>query len=556
MPAKLTLDDCHKYAAAMDGYCWSKDYIDTKTLMLWKCKNPSHAPWEAPLGNLKYQESWCPACAGVKKHSLQDCHDFAKSKKGFCLSTTYVNGTTYMIWKCHNNEHQSWEATFTSIKNDENWCPECAGNKKHSLQECKDWAISKGGLCLSEVYVNGETPMLWKCHNSNHESWWASFGQIKNSKTWCPYCANNKLAKATWNDVIEACEKIGIRFINCPTNLNDKIYDVENKNNEWQFECVCKKTYFPSLNNVLKFRHNSCGCVKSKPQEEINQFIKGLGFETLFNDRETIPPLELDVFIPEKAIAIEYCGLYWHGEKNNGSKARKKHLDKLKMCQEKEIRLITIFEDEWLLKQKQVQAYLKAILGKTEIKISARKCVIREVDNSIANLFNEENHIQGKSNGKHYGLYSNDELVCLATFAKPGASRNAHKNNQNKIELMRYTNKINYSVRGGLGKLLKHFLIHNPIIQEVVSYSDNRWSNGNLYEKLGFIKINSGNPSYFYFKERSLERFHRYNFTKHRAIELFGGNPEIETEWSIMSKNGYDRIWDCGSTKWSMNYLE
>jgi hypothetical protein len=114
---------------------------------------------------------------------------------------------------------------------------------------------------------------------------------------------------------------------------------------------------------------------------------------------------------------------------------------------------------------------------------------------------------------------------------------------------MRYTAKINYSIRGGLGKLLKYFIKNNTHITEIISYSDNRWSNGNLYKTLGFELINAGKSSYHYFKD-STQRFHRYNFTKHKVLKLFGGDPKKDTEWSIMSRNGYDRIWDCGSSKW------
>jgi hypothetical protein len=139
--------------------------------------------------------------------------------------------------------------------------------------------------------------------------------------------------------------------------------------------------------------------------------------------------------------------------------------------------------------------------------------------------------------------------MCIATFAKPSASRNAHKNNANVMELMRYTNKINCSVRGGMSKLLAHFIKTNPDIKQITSYSDNRWSNGNLYRTLGFEHITTGEPSYFYFRSNTIERIHRYNFTKYRAVQLFGGGEE-DTEWTIMARNGYDRIWDCGSSRW------
>ena len=251
-------------------------------------------------------------------------------------------------------------------------------------------------------------------------------------------------------------------------------------------------------------------------------------------------------------LAIEYCGLYWHAENMCGNTAKNKHSLKLKECEAKGVRLITIFEDEWILKPDQTKGYLRAILGKAENKCDARKCEIRELVSSVAKEFHNNNHIQGHSNGRHFGLFFKDDLVAISTFSKPSASRNNHRNNEDKYELGRYTVKVNYSVRGGLGKLLSYFIKNNPTIKNIVSYSDNRWSSGNIYKTLNFDLINTGAPSYFYFKNGELKKHHRYNFTKHRALELFGGDPETETEWDIMCRSGYDRIWDCGSTKWNL----
>lgn len=409
-----------------------------------------------------------------------------------------------------------------------------------------DYATSKEGFCLSDTYKNNNTKMLWKCKKQH--IWESTFRNVRDH--WCPDCFNNDIrTKHTWADVLEFCKKYNIVFVNCPENISDKVFDTGNKQDQWIFQCFCGKVFSPIIGNIIKGNTTSCGCIKSKPQEEINTFINSLGFTTIYNTRKIISPLELDIYIPEKNIAIEHCGLYHHGEKRYGKEARMKHILKLNACKDKQIRLITIFEDEWKLKKQQVIGYLTAIMGKTSHRIFARKCDVMLINNKIAKQFHNDNHIQGHSNGKHIGLYFNNELVCLATFAKCNASRHL-RGSDSVIELVRYTNKISCSVAGGLGKLLKYFLKQNTNIKEVISYSDNRWSEGNIYKTLGFTLENTGTPSYYYFKHHFSQRYHRYNFTKHKVLELFGGDPNKDTEWDIMSRNDYDRIWDCGSSKW------
>jgi hypothetical protein len=118
------------------------------------------------------------------------------------------------------------------------------------------------------------------------------------------------------------------------------------------------------------------------------------------------------------------------------------------------------------------------------------------------------------------------------------------------MELLRYTIKINHSISGGLGKLLNYFIKHNPELNTIISYSDNRFSAGGIYKALNFHMLSSGAPSYFYFINNTYKRYHRFTYTKRVALKLYGGNIKKDTEWDIMLRNGWNRIWDCGSSTW------
>lgn len=281
----------------------------------------------------------------------------------------------------------------------------------------------------------------------------------------------------------------------------------------------------------------SLGNATSQAEKNVLDYIKQFyKKEILENDRTILDGKELDILIPEKKIAIEYDGLYWHCEINRDEKF---HLMKTKKCEEKGLQLIHIFEDEWKYKQEIVKSRLRGLLGLNE-RIFARKCECKEISNEDSRKFLDENHIQGNCVSRYrYGLYYNDELVSVMTF---GESRFK----KGEFELLRFANKLYNNVVGGAGKLFYHFLKEHPEIVEITSYADRRWSKGNLYEKLGFLETEKTKPNYFYIVDGM--RQSRLLYQKHRLISE-GADPN-KTEHQIMLEKGYYRIYDCGNLKY------
>ena len=107
------------------------------------------------------------------------------------------------------------------------------------------------------------------------------------------------------------------------------------------------------------------------------------------------------------------------------------------------------------------------------------------------------------------------------------------------------------NVIGGASKLLSYFIKqYKP--KKIISYADRRWSDGNLYKKIGFNLVRHTDISYYYFKPGYAIRYHRFGFRKNilsKKLVLF--DPQL-TEWQNMQLNGYDRIWDCGNLKYEM----
>ena len=281
---------------------------------------------------------------------------------------------------------------------------------------------------------------------------------------------------------------------------------------------------------------------KSGVELELLEFIKENYDGEILNNIKSIIKGELDIYIPDLKLSFEFNGLYWHSELY---KDNKYHLNKTKECEKLGVQLIHIWEDDWEYKQNIVKSIILNKIGKSE-RIFARKCEIKEIsDNKVVREFLESNHIQGFVGSKvKLGLYYENELITLMTFGNLRKSL-GQVSKEGSYELLRFCNKLNTSVIGGASKLFKHF-IRNYNVSEIISYSDNSRSNGNMYEKLGFKLSHESVPNYYYIIDDI--RNHRFNFRKDKLIRE-GFDPN-KTEIQIMNERGYFRIFDCGTKKW------
>lgn len=284
---------------------------------------------------------------------------------------------------------------------------------------------------------------------------------------------------------------------------------------------------------------------------EIYDYIKNImECEVLMNNKDLIPPFLLDFIIPLKFVVIEYCELLDNSEQYG--KTRYYHLNKLKECNDNGYKLITIFEDEWICNKELLKSKISHILGVDNKKrIYARKCGITEISSGIASKFCNENHIQGYTGAsKKLGLYNNGRISAVMTFSKPSLSKGNRKSSKNIWELSRYCTNCN--VIGGAGKMFKFFQ-RNYLWREIFSFADKRWSDGNLYMKLGFEKLNDTEPNYYYFyinqDYKNYKRYHRFNFRKQELKKKLKQFDPKSTEYENMINNGWDRIWDCGNYK-------
>ena len=237
--------------------------------------------------------------------------------------------------------------------------------------------------------------------------------------------------------------------------------------------------------------------------------------------------------------------------KNN--RFRDYHVSKLKKANDKGIRLIQIFSDEWINKRNIVENKLKSIIIKEKTKRTyARNCTVKEIDAKTKNQFLNQHHIQGEDRSQiKLGLFYKDELISVMTFSNPRTALGAKVKTKGKYELSRFASK--QYVVGGANKMIR-FFTRLYAVNEIYSYSDNRWTDpkNNMYLNIGFTYDKTSEPNYFYTKDYQI-RYHRYNFNKHKLKEM-GADVATKTEKEIMKELGYTRVWDCGTTRYSLKF--
>ena len=416
-------------------------------------------------------------------------------------------------------------------------CPKCglisrAKNKTKTKEEFIEEAISlhNNKYDYSKVnYIKSKLKVVIVC---------PEHGEFEKAPTHhlngqgCPFCSrdflNDKFSK-TIEDFISDAKLIHgdkydyslVKYIN--NRVNVKI--IRSKHGEFE--------QTPDA-HLVGHGCQKCGLGFDKCENEIKGFITSLNINIIENSRKIIPPLELDIYIPSHNLAIELDGLYWHSEEY---KDKNYHLNKTELCEKQGIRLIHIFEDEWLYKKDIMKSMVKNILGLTEGKIYARKTEIKEISNEESKVFLDSSHIQGYvSSTNKIGLYYNNELVSIMCFTKRG----------DIFELVRFCNKVNTSVIGGASKLMSYFIkTYKPT--EIISFSDRRWSIGNLYEKLDFKFVYNTKPSYSYIIRN--KRYHKFGFRKNK-LKNDGYDITNKTEHQIMLERKIYRIYDCGLKKW------
>lgn len=285
----------------------------------------------------------------------------------------------------------------------------------------------------------------------------------------------------------------------------------------------------------------------SSYEDELVTFIKTIySGQIIRNTRGVIHPYELDIYLPDKKIAIEFNGNYWHSNLFHNSKY---HQNKSLNCMSSGVRLIHIFEYEWNddRQKEKIKMYLYNILSDNVKTIYARDTqVAYNIDTAVVREFLDKYHLQGYAPSEcNVGLMYNNKLISIMTFGKPRFDNNS------ECELIRLCSDSNYRVVGGAARMLSHFL-DNTNYKDIISYCDISKFSGDVYKALGFISdsITSANYVWINFNKPD-EVLTRYKTQKQRLLAQGLGN-ENQTEEEIMYSLGYYKIYNSGNIKFRL----
>lgn len=253
---------------------------------------------------------------------------------------------------------------------------------------------------------------------------------------------------------------------------------------------------------------------------------------------------QLDLYFPDYKLGIEFNGDYWHSDKYVSEKY---HQEKVAQFNSIGTQVINIFQHQFTPEKEGIwNSLIRSKLNSLEFRLYARKCQVREVSYHDSREFLIKNHLQGDcASSIQLGLYYLDELVSLMTFGRPRFSQDV------EFELLRFCSKINYSVIGGASKLLKNFIkLNSP--KSIISYANLQWSNGNLYQNLGFTLKSISSPNYWWVKNKKV--LTRYQCQRSKLPKLLGNSfDENLSERENMQNNGFYKVNDCGSLVFILN---
>ena len=516
----------------------------------WLCSEFKHSHLVAVSAKTKPNPTKCPVCKGRVVLSgfndLQTKHPDVASEWDYDLNETtpdLVAPSTHKayFWKCKNFPHSYLATCNDKTKPSRPGCPYCFGNKV--LEGFNDIAttdpleasfmISPDPKTVSRGYKDfGE----FQCKNEPHTFKCRIRDKFTHNIS-CPVCYG-RVVDPEFNAI----------SLTDPYILDEWDYDrntktpdefVRGSNKSVWLKCSKKPhSYQRTVYDRIYIGLTCPECVKSSGESELVSFVRNIySGEIITSDRKKIYPKELDIFLPELNLAIEYNGVYYHSDLFKESSY---HKDKLDLCRAVGITLIQIWEDDWKLRRTVVENMLRHKLGQSLFsRVPARKTYVCAIDPKQSNEFLDKNHIQKSSTGSvRLALRESrtDTIVAVMVF----------KRTKDTLTLERYATSC--IVAGGQSKLLK-YIDKNISYTKMVTFADLCISDGTLYEDSGWIHDGEIAPDYRYLYRG--ERKHKFGF----RLQRFREDPTLIykeglSEYDLAILNGIPRVFDAGKIRY------
>jgi hypothetical protein len=376
---------------------------------------------------------------------------------------------------------------------------------------------------------------------------------------------------------VDATRTTKEEFIAHAQQVHGTTYDyskvVMGKNISTHVEIGCKKHgsfwQTPSQHAGQKQGCPSCANRISNAETEVADMLRE---HTTVETQFRIGGKEIDMFLPDHGIAVEFNGEVFHADTapytaDPNPKGRTKHREREDMCKANGLRLIQIWGSQWKHRRPVMERLLLSAIGKDPAPVvGARQCVVDPaVSFREAMEFYEANHPQGKgtSNAKNWGLRdkSTGVLVACMSFSMSADRRGKASSSWDGASLTRYA--TSHRVPGGASKLLKAWMAANPGVA-VMSYSDPMLFAGTTYATLGFKQVKRIDPDYLCFDPVAKMLHHKSAFQrknleawrqklKRDDVAPFDAATDPRTEFQMEDAMGIKRVWNTGLIRWELH---
>jgi hypothetical protein len=525
----------------------------------WLCKNGHE--WKTTIEGRNSRSTGCPYCAGVKLLSgyndLQTKNpilsaEWHPTKNGALSPKMVTSNNSKKVWWLAKCGHE-WESSIAKRNSMHRGCPYCVSQKLlegvNDLATthphlAKQWHPTKNIVKPTQVIAGGKEKFWWVCDKGHN--WESNINKRKQGSS-CPVCLNQKIVQGV-NDLATTNKDLAEEWDTQKNTIKPTQISGGTKLKASWIGKECGHSWDASVSE--RNGSHKTGCPKcprsiSVAESELLNYIKTLSPEERVesNTKKAVKGIELDIYLPDRNLAFEYNGLYWHSEEIQ--KDKNYHLNKWRACKEEGITLIQIWEDDYALKKEIVLEMVAQKIGISKrAKIYARNTYPTKISAEEAQVFLEANHIQGYVQARNCialkSFQTNETVAVMLLKVEP-------KTNGKSLNLIRYATSRN--VVGGFTKLLKYLLETNPQVTSIVTFSDNAISNGNLYSNNGFIMDSELPVDYSYIVKG--KRIHKFNY----RLKKFRNDPTLVwkeglTEKQLANLNGLRRIWDAGKIKW------
>jgi hypothetical protein len=268
----------------------------------------------------------------------------------------YIDAHTKIPIKCEKHD-VFWQKPYSHLQGQ--GCPECIINAPLTTETFKEKANIKHNHRYNYdlvEYVSSKSKIKIEC------PYHGVFKQIPAVHLFgqgCPECGLEKNSKTFLKPlyvfIMESNKKHNHRY-----NYSKVIY-IGNKE---KVEIYCPDHgYFWQTPNGHLSGQGCPDCIKKVSNQERNfaEFIQSIyNNDIITNTRQIITPYELDVYLPDKQLAFEYNGMYWHEE--GVRKPIGYHQMKTNMCMDKGVKLLHVWEDDWMNDKRFMKEMIKRII--------------------------------------------------------------------------------------------------------------------------------------------------------------------------------------------------